>query len=180
MRDDTPRRCRVLKRNRKRSGEAVARAFTRRAKACSGMSRNLRGWAEHSPAGIAKIEACTCPARKGRTFYASSRSSYSSTPFSSLPFRPRFARLLFAVLSVPFHPRTSLRAFLPLGFVSVIRSSSFSLRPFRHAFLSLFLSLFFVFFWTELWEFFSPSCITLLSALLSIFFPLHAVWLCTP
>lgn len=40
----------------------------------------LRDWTEHS-ADIAKIEACTCPSRKGRIYYASSRSSYSLYSF---------------------------------------------------------------------------------------------------
>ena len=103
----------------------------------------LRDWTEHSSAGIAKIEACTCPSRKGRVCYASSRSSYP--PLFLFPF------FLF-VLTAPvlFAFETSLHfssfAFLLLGFVSEIRSMSFSPRPFCHAFLSLP----FVFFWAEL------------------------------
>lgn len=134
-----------------------------------------RDWAERTPAGIAKIEACTCPIRKGRTFYSSSRSSYSF-------FVSSFSSSLRDVYSPPFclsrFVLGTSRAFLPLSFVSVIRSSPFSPRPFCCLSLSLFLpssssSA------TELCEFISSSCMMLLSASLSIFFPLHAVWSCT-
>lgn len=150
-------------------------ARSRRSCAAECRDFTLRDWTEHSPAGIAKIEACTCPVRKGRVFYASSRSSYSLIPFSSLPFRP-FA---LPVCSPPFclpHSKLLLsRAFLSLGFVSEIRSSSFSSCPFRHA--SLFLSPSFLL--DRTLRLFSPSCVTLLFALLSVFFSLHAVWPCT-
>lgn len=114
-------------------GRGLACGGTVRAAECRDFTP--RDWTEHSPTSIAKIEACTCPARKGRTLYA-----------SSLALRiPLFLFHLFLfVLASPvcflpfclFHSPSKLLSrapFLPLGFVSTIRSSSFSSRPFRHA-----------------------------------------------
>lgn len=153
---------------------------------CGGMSRfRSARWAERSPAGIAKIEACTCPARKGRTF--SSRSSYSSIPFPSLPFRLRFARATLRRSACPVSPSKLLSlsllyfwCFLPPRFrfgnsFLVVLTASISPRLSLSLSLSSSSSS-----GTKLCEFFSPSCMTLLSALVSIFFPLHAVWSCTP
>lgn len=112
--DDRPRRCR--KRTKKRSEEKEK--LGRKGGACLRSScvaecRDfaLRDWTERSLRSASpKQRACICLARKGRIFYASSRSSYSPIPFSSLPFRPRFARLLFAAVE------TSLTCFPPPRF----------------------------------------------------------------
>lgn len=133
---------RMPKRNRERSREAWGTKET----VCGGaMRRNVAillyeiGLKVRRPAGIAKIEACTCPARKGRVFcsgffslFASPYSFFVSSFSSSL-----CLALLSAVLPVPFALETSLAfAFLPLGFVSEIPR-----RP-RHVHFATPLSLF--------------------------------------
>lgn len=122
-------RARVLK----EGSEETRRSWSRAAE-CRDFAP--RDWTERSPAGIAKIEACTCSAKKGRILYVSSRSSHPSMPFSSLPFRSRFARLLSAALPIPFRPRNfscalsspsvSFRWFVPRRFRLVRFATPFS------------------------------------------------------
>jgi len=127
----------------KEGSEEIRRSWSlRRSRAAECRDFALRDWTERSPTGIAKIEACTCPARKGRVLYSSSRFSYSFfvSSFSS--------SLCASALRRSACPSKFLVTFAFLLSFLEIRSSSFSSRSFRHASLSL--SLFLGFFWTEL------------------------------
>ena len=137
----------------------------------------LRDWTEHS-ADIAKIEACTCPSRKGRIYYASSRSSYSLYSFFVSSFSSSLCLSSLHRCACPIRLRNVSSLFLLCSPPSWFRfGNSFHVVLTASISPCLSLSLSFVFFWAELESFFSPSCVTLLSTLLSIFFSLHAVWL---
>lgn len=144
----------VLKREETKRSWGEARSWRSCAAECRDFT--LRDWTEHSLAGIAKIEACTCPARKGRVFYACSRSPYSFfiSSFSSF----QFAGLLSTVLPLP-HSKLLLScvfppprfrfgdSFLVILTMSISPHFSLSLSPIR---LLLDGTL----------RFFSPSCVT--------------------